>query len=91
MQVNFRYSDTDFIAYLMTLNYEYNDIEVVRDELGRLKAFVHFNGEKDTLIDLYDKYMNGRVKCNIMEFSQNRRKIVKLIKSEILQYQASNI
>jgi len=29
MQVNFRYSDTDFIAYMITLCYEYNKIEIV--------------------------------------------------------------
>ena len=91
MYVDFRYSDTDFCAYLMTIGYKHKQIEIVRDNFNKLKAFVYFSGDKETLIDLYDKYRSGDVTCNVIDFSKNRKKIIKLIKSEILQYQVSSM
>lgn len=91
MQVNFRYSDTDFIAYLLTLGYVYSEIEVVRDKNKQLKAFVHFQGEKEELIKIQNDYKNGLLIGNIVNFSNNRKKITKIIKSEILKYQANNL
>jgi glutaredoxin-related protein len=91
MHVNFRYSDTDFIAYLMTLNYQYKDIEIIRDRNKQLKAYVHFEGNKDELIKIQNEYKNGLANANILYFSNNRKKITKILKSEILKYQANNI
>jgi hypothetical protein len=91
MQVNFRYSDTDFIAYLMSLGYQFGDIEIIRDRNKQLKAYVHFEGNKDDLIRIQDDYHNGLANANILIFSNNRKKITKILKSEILKYQANNI
>ena len=91
MLVNFRYSDTDFIAYLMTLGFTYNKIEVERTREKKLKAYVYFAGEKNDLIQIQENYKNGLAQCNILDFSINRKIIVKLIKSELLQYQVKNI
>lgn len=91
MYVEFRYSDTDFCAYLMALGYEDVKIEVTRDKFNKLKAYVYFGGEKDELISLHKKYKNKQAFCNVLEFSINRRKITKLIKAEILNYQANNL
>jgi len=91
MQVNFRYSDTDFIAYLITLGYQYNKIEIIRDRNKQLKAFVYFIGEKDDLLQIQEEFKNGLVSVNILEFIRNRKIMVKLIKTAILQYQAKNM
>lgn len=91
MQVNFRYSDTDFIAYMITLGYEYKNIEIVRDKRNKLKAFVYFSGDKNELINLQNEFKNGKAIINPLDFSINRKKISKLIKSELLKYQAENL
>ena len=91
MQVNYRYSDTDFTAYLMTLGYIYNEIEIVRDKNKQLKAYIHFEGKKEDLIQLQNNYKDGIVQANILDFTNNRKKITKIIKSEILKYQAENL
>ena len=42
MQVNFRYSDTNFISYLITLGYKYNNIEITKDKDYGIKVFLLF-------------------------------------------------
>lgn len=91
MQVNFRYSDTDFIAYMMTLGYEYKNIEVTRDRQNKLKAFVYFSGDKNELINLQEQFKNGKAIVNPLNFSINRKKISKLIRSELIRYQAEQL
>ena len=91
MQVNFRYSDTDFIAYMITLGYEYNNIEVTTDKRNKLKAFVYFLGDKNKLINLQEQFKNGKAMVNALDYSLNRKKINKLIKSELLRYQAKRL
>ena len=89
--VNFRYSDTDFISYLVTIGYEYNKIEITRDRSGKLRAFVYFEGDKTKLIEMYNEFKNKRTKIDPYQYSLNRKSISKLIKSEILKYQAERI
>lgn len=91
MRVNFRYSDTDFIAYMITLGYEYNNIEVIRDKRDKLKAYVYFSGDKNELINLQEEFKNGKTMINLLNYSLNRKKINKLIKSELLRYQAQRL
>lgn len=91
MQVNFRYSDTDFIAYLISIGHEYNNIEITRDKNKQLKAFVYFQGNKEDLIRLQNNYKNGLVEANILEFANNRKKMVKIIKTELLNHQINNL
>ena len=91
MQVNFRYSDTDFIAYMITIGYEYNNIEVVKDRYNKLKVFVYFLGDKNELINLQNEFKNGKAIINPLYFSINRKKINKLIKGEIIRYQDRKI
>jgi hypothetical protein len=91
MQVNYRYSDTDFIAYLMTLGYKYNQIVIERDKYKQLKAYVYFSGEKDELINIYNDYCNDKIMVKALSYSKHRKQICKMIKSEILQYQVGRI
>lgn len=91
-KVDFRYSDMDFISYLMTIGYEYSFIEVVRDSrINKLKGYVHFNEDKEELISIFENYKNETLTANVAQLKNNRKKINKLIKSEILKYQADRL
>lgn len=91
-KVNFRYSDVDFVSYLMTIGYTYDSIEIVKDKRNnQLKGYVHFIGDKEDLLYHFNQYNNGLANANVLGLRQNRKKITKLIKSEILIYQANNI
>jgi len=82
MQVNFRYSDTDLIAYLMTIGYSYSKIEITNKD-NRVKAYAHFIGEKEDLLRIQEVYKSGESKINIYEFSNHRKMITKAFKEEI--------
>lgn len=90
-KVNFRYSDTDFIAYLTTIGCKYNNIEIVKTQNGKLKAFLYFEDLKDVLLKLYNDYKNGKAIVDPFDYSINRRKINKLIKVELLKFQVNNL
>jgi hypothetical protein len=87
--VNYRYSDTNFISYLMTLGVPYTRIEINRDRNKQLKAYVYFQEEKNKLIDLYEQFQNESVTINLFQFCNNRKKISKIIKAELLKFQIS--
>lgn len=89
--VTYRYSDVDFISYLLVSGFDYDKIEITRDRNKNLKGFVHFTGDKDILITYFNDYQEGKAIGNILELKTHRKKISKLIKSEILKYQASNL
>ena len=89
MQVDFRYSDTNFISYLITLGYKYNNIEITKDKDYRIKVFVHFTGEKEKLINLYNDFINDKANINVLSFSKNRKQISKTIREEIVKYEAT--
>lgn len=89
--VTFRYSDVDFISYLMANGFNYDKIEVTRDRNKNLKGFVHFTGDKEILISYFNTYHEGKAVGNVLELKSNRKKISKLIQSEILKFQASNL
>lgn len=91
-KVDFRYSDVDFISYLLTIGYEYSYIEVVRDNrINKLKGYVHFHEDKDELLSIFEDYQNEKISENVMKLKNNRKKITKYIKAEILKYQANNL
>jgi hypothetical protein len=89
--VTYRYSDVDFVAYLLVNGYKYDRIEVTRDRNKNLKGYVHFTGDKEILLSYFNQYQEGKATANVLELKSNRKKISKLIKSEILKYQASNL
>jgi hypothetical protein len=90
--VVFRYSDRDFAAYLMTIGMNFKEIEVTYDKkFGKPKAFVHFEGNKEQLINLHKAYEEQEIAINLHKLSVNKAKINKLIQSEILKLQALKI
>jgi hypothetical protein len=90
-KVNFRYSDSDFIAYLLSLGYTFHEIEVTKDRNNKYKAFAHFCEDKETLLSLFETFKNGEASIDPLQFSINRKKINKIIKSEILKFQVENL
>lgn len=90
-KVNFRYSDTDFVAYLLSLGYKYTKIETTKDRRDRLKVFFYFSEDKSLLLDLQEKYNSNLAKVEPVSLLTNRKRISKLIKSEILRYQATEL
>jgi hypothetical protein len=86
--VDFRFSDSDFATYLTMIGYEYKSIEITEDNRHdkRIKAFIHFDGEKEKLIELHNIYLNGKVNINLKEFSIAKQYINKAIKEEISKY-----
>jgi hypothetical protein len=91
-KVDFRYSDIDFISYLVTIGYEYTHIEVVRDNrTNKLKGYVHFFEDKNELMSIFEDYKNEILTGNIVQLRDTRKKIHKFIKSEILKYQAERL
>jgi glutaredoxin-related protein len=90
-KVNFRYSDTNFVAYLMSLGYEFNQIEVTQNREKKLKAFVHFYEDKQLLIDLHSQFRGNQAVVDPLLFSTNLKKISKLIKAELLKFQVANL
>lgn len=85
--VDFRYSDTDFVSYLMTLGYIHHSIEITVDRFSKYRAFVHFYENREDLLRHFNNYKNKNVNIDIQNFSNMRKKITKLIKSEISNFQ----
>jgi hypothetical protein len=90
-KVNYRYSDSDFIAYLLSLGYEYQEIEITRDKGGRFKAFAYFHEDKEALLSQFETFRNGEAIIDPLQYSINRKKINKIIKSEILKFQVEQL
>ena len=90
--VDFRFSDSDFATYLTMIGYKYKSIEITEDNRHdkRIKAFIHFDGDKEELIELHNVYLNGSVNINLKEFSIAKQLINKVIKAEIRKYEDKN-
>ena len=85
---DYRTSNSDFATYLLLQGYEYQSIEITIDKKhnDRLKAFIHFKGNKEILIELQDKYENGNVLVEPKLFSITRKKLNKVIKNKLNEY-----
>lgn len=86
--VDFRTSSSDFATYLILKGYDYQYIEIVVDKkhYNRLKAFIHFNGNKEELIKLQQKYENGDVLVEPKIFSITRKKLNNIINKQLNTY-----
>jgi len=82
MLVNFRYSDLDFVAYLITLGYKPMKFETKKDN-NFIKTFVYFEGEKEELIKLNNRFREEKVLVNLKELVDVRKKLLKEIKYNI--------
>lgn len=89
--VDFRYSDTDYVAFLATLGIEHDYIEVIDGTNGKPKAYLHIKGEKKKLLQLFDDYKQGNTLVKPLEYSLHRARLNRLVKAEVLKYQASKL
>jgi len=74
------------------IGYDYKSIEITEDNRHdkRIKAFIHFEGEKNELIKLHNVYLNGSVSINLKDFSIAKQSINKIIKGEIRKFEDKN-
>lgn len=79
--VDYRYSDLDFVAYLMTLGHKPKEIELKRKEWGT-KIFIHFSEEKGILEKIYEQYIANEIMVNLTDLFTNRKQLIKSIKAE---------
>jgi len=79
--VDYRYSDSDFVAYLMTLGHKPKEIELKRKEWGT-KIFIHFSEEKGILEKIYEQYIANEIMVNLTDLFTNRKQLIKSIKAE---------
>jgi hypothetical protein len=90
-KVDFRFSDSDFVTYLIINGYEPTSIEIINDKRhNRLKAFTHFIGEKETFIKFQNEYENDNLLVNPKEFSKARKQLNLKIKEHLNQYRKDN-
>jgi major membrane immunogen (membrane-anchored lipoprotein) len=87
--VDFRFSDSDLAAYLLMQKYEptYIEVKVDRRHNNRLKAFIHFTGERGKLINIQRAYRDKTVEINLKDFSIARQQINKIVKNALAEFQ----
>lgn len=90
-KVDFRFSDSDFATYLMLKGFTHTYIEVTYDKKhDKLKAFTHFEGNKDTFIMLQNEYEKENILVNPRNFSITRKKLNNIIKDKLNEYRETN-
>lgn len=90
MQVQQRYRDIDFVAYLLTIGLKYDKIETVYTTNSGKKTFVYFTGEKEMLVQYKNDFMNAKVVVNAFEFAKNRRYISREIRKSYDSFGSNN-
>lgn len=82
-----RFSDSDFVTYLILQGYNYTDIEITYDKKhNKLKAFTHFQEDKEVLIKLHNDYNDGKLLVNPKDFTFIRKKLNNEIKIKLNKY-----
>jgi len=84
----FRTSDSDLSAYLITLGYEPCNIEIKKDKRhgDRLKVFTHFDGTMEELVKIQKECEDNKINIDLKKFSIARQRINKIINIEIDKY-----
>lgn len=80
MEVNYRYSDSSFCAYLKYLGYSPISYDIVEKRGNKPKVFIHFKGDKDELINILNDYKENKVNININEYSNCKSEVLLLIR-----------
>lgn len=84
-KVEFNYSESEMVAYLLTKGYEYNNIftKVNPRYKGRVKVFFTFEGVKDDFIKLANEFNNEVSEIRLKEYINNLVKVKKIISNEM--------
>jgi len=85
-KVLFRYSDSNFCAYLHYLGYEINGFDIVEKRGNKAKVFLHFEGIKEELISLFKDFQNNNIQVNPKKFGQSKNIVLKIVKENLSNY-----
>lgn len=85
-KVEFRYSDSNFCAYLNYLGYSPIGFDVIEKRGNKPKVFLHFEGDRDELVCLYQKYQINDIKINLLEFGKCKNIILKIVREHLTNY-----
>jgi len=86
MEVLFRYSDSNFCAYLNYLGFEPVGFDIVEKRGNKPKVFLHFKGDKEELISLYKNYQSNNISINLNEFGKCKNNILKIVRDHLGNY-----
>ena len=85
-KVLFRYSDSNFCAYLHYLGYEIIGFDIVEKRGNKAKVFLHFEGVKEELISLFKDFQNNNIQVNPKKFGQSKNIVLKIVKENLSNY-----
>lgn len=85
-KVEFRYSDSNFCAYLVYLGYEITGFDIVEKRGNKAKVFLHFEGIKEELIDLFKKYHTKEIQVDPIKFGQSKDIVLKIVREHLYNY-----
>jgi hypothetical protein len=90
MLVQHRYSETDFVAYLLALGFKYDKIETCKSTKSGKKTFAYFTGEEEELIRLQNDFHSGHAIIYALEFAKQRRIVAKKMRESFIQFKSNN-
>lgn len=90
MLVQHRYSETDFVAYLLALGLKYDKIETCKSAKSGKKTFAYFTGEEEELIHLQHDFNSGCAIIPALEFAKQRRIVAKEMRNSFIEFKPNN-
>jgi len=85
-KVTFRYSDSNFCAYLVYLGFEITGFDIVEKRGNKAKVFLHFEGVREELIDLFNKFHTNDIQVNPNTFGKSKNVVLKIVKEHLHKY-----
>jgi hypothetical protein len=86
MEVLFRYSDSNFCAYLNYLGFEVIGFDIVEKRGNKPKVFLHYKGNREEFIEIYQKYKSNNISINLIEFGKCKNNILKTVRELLGNY-----
>jgi len=85
-KVLFRYSDSNFCAYLHYLGYEITGFDIVEKRGNKAKVFLHFEGIKEELIDLFKQFHANDIQVNPNTYGKSKNIVLKIVREHLYKY-----
>ena len=86
MNVDFKYSQSELVAYLITKGYKISNIEIKKNDryINNYKVFFTICGEMENLISLENEFKtNSNINICMKDYINNLSKIKKIIINKI--------
>ena len=84
--INFKYSNSELVAYLLTKGYVINNIEVKNNKryINKYKVFFSIKGKKEELIKIEKEFKNkNTINICMQEYINNLYKVKKIIHEKL--------